>query len=172
MKRSSEILAAEHKIYDGLPTAKQVSHIDVMELYAGYADITFLAHEYDLHALEPFDLLYDKDMNRRRDRQAWRHARKEYKPLLVVVETECTDWNIFNENLNYRGKDRMHELHARRELQYPLVEEGIKACYDQIYDGNFFLVENPAASRIWELPRLQELATRDDVYVVQCHAGA
>ena len=142
------------------------------ELYAGYADITFLAHEYDLHALEPFDLLYDKDMNRRRDRQAWRHARREYKPLLVVVETECTDWNIFNENLNYRGRDRMDELHARRELQYPLVEEGIKACYDQIYDGNFFLFENPAASRIWELPRLQELATRDDVYVVQCHAGA
>ena len=30
LKRSSEILAAEHKIYDSLPTAKQVSHIDVM----------------------------------------------------------------------------------------------------------------------------------------------
>ena len=145
LNRSADILAVEQKIYEALPTAQNVPKIDIMELYAGFADISFLAHQYDLHALEPFDLLYNKDMTRRRDKLAWRRARKEHRPLLVVVETECTEWNIFNENLNYLGKNRMDELEAKRELQYPLVKEGVHACYDQINDGNLFLFENPAA---------------------------
>ena len=110
-----------------MPAAKDVSKIDIMELYAGHADISFLAHQYDLKALEPFDLLYGKDMNSRKDRQSWREAQEKHRPLLVIVETECTEWIIFNENLNYRGKDRMEELYKRREAQLPLVREGVRA---------------------------------------------
>ena len=172
--KASNVLGIEAGIYEALPTAldSNRSKVDIMELYAGHADITFLAHQCDLRAMEPFDLLYGKDMSKRKDKMSWRKAQQDYKPLLVVVETECTDWIIFNENLNYKGKDRMEELYDRRKLQYPLVEEGVQACYQQIADGNYFLFENPAPSRIWDLPRLQELAARHDVYVVQCHAGA
>ena len=120
--------------------------IDIMELYAGHADVTFLAHQYGLHAVEPYDLLYNKDMTTTKDKQSWRAAQTAYRPLLVLVETECTDWNIFNENLNYKGKDRMDELIYKRQKQYPLVKEGIRACYRQIEQGNFFLFENPAPS--------------------------
>eukprot|EP00913_Durusdinium_trenchii_P014636 g13734.t2 len=107
------------QIYDDMPAALDVPKIDVMELYAGHADLTFLAHQYGLQAMEPFDLLYGKDMTLRKDKQAWKSAQRTYKPLLAVFETECTDWNIFNENLNYKGKDRMDELYYKRELQYP-----------------------------------------------------
>ena len=86
--------------------------------------------------MEPFDLLYGKDMSKRKDKMSWRKAQQDYKPLLVVVETECTDWIIFYENLNYKGKDRME---GKRKLQYPLVEEGVQSCYQQIADGNCFL---------------------------------
>ena len=35
-----------------------------------------------------------------------------------------------------------------------------------------FLMENPQKSRLWELPEIQQLASRDDVYLVQGHSGA
>lgn len=127
VNKSAEVLSIEQGIYAHLPAAKDVSKIDIMELYAGHADISFLAHQYDLKALEPFDLLYGKDMNSRKDRQSWREAQEKHRPLLVIVETECTEWIIFNENLNYRGKDRMEELYKRREAQLPLVREGVRA---------------------------------------------
>ena len=34
------------------------------------------------------------------------------------------------------------------------------------------LMENPQKSRLWDLPEIQRLAARDDVYVVQGHSGA
>ena len=119
LNRAANVLAFEAQIYDDMPAALDVPKIDVMELYAGHADLTFLAHQYGLQAMEPFDLLYGKDMTLRKDKQAWKSAQRTYKPLLAVFETECTDWNIFNENLNYKGKDRMDELYYKRELQYP-----------------------------------------------------
>jgi hypothetical protein len=172
LERSSQVLEAELQAYDKLPAAVNLPKIDIMELYAGHADISFLAHQYDLKALEPYDLMYGHDMTKDKYKRSWRRAQKQFSPLLVVVETECTHWNIFNENLNYAGKDRLHELEALREDQLPLVREGVQSCLRQIADGNFFLYENPEKSRIWDLPEVQELASRDDVYVIKCHAGA
>ena len=170
INKSAEVLSIEQGIYAHLPAAKNVSKVDIMELY-GHADISFLAHQHHLKAMEPFDLLYGKDMNSRKDRQSWREAQEKHRPLLVIVETECTDWIIFNEKgLNY--KIAWRSCTRGEKAQLPLVREGIRACYNQIMQNNLFLFENPAPSRIWELPELQELATRDDVYLVQCHSGA
>ena len=148
LDRSASILSVEAEIYDKLPTVKDMPKIDIMELYAGHADVTFLAHQYGLRAMEPYDLLYGKDMNKQKDRLSWRTAQKTYRPLLAMVETECADWNIFNENLSYKGKDRMDELVYKRQLQYPLVKEGVQSRHQQIKDANLFLFENPAQSRI------------------------
>ena len=152
LERSSQVLEAELQAYDKLPAAINLPKIDIMELYAGHADISFLAHQYDLKALEPYDLMYGHDMTKDKYKRSWRQAQKQFSPLLVVVETECTHWNIFNENLNYAGKGRLHELEALREDQLPLVREGVQSCLRQIADGNFFLYENPEKSRIWDLP--------------------
>ena len=145
LERSSQVLEAELQAYEKLPPATNSSKIDIMELYAGHADISFLAHQYDLKALEPYDLIYGHDMNKDKYKRSWRQAQNWFSPLLVVVETECTFWNIFNENLNYAGKDRMHELeglkHSCREEQLPLVKEGVQSCLRQIADGNYLLFE-------------------------------
>ena len=118
-------MEAELQAYKKLPPATKVSEIDIMELYAGHADI---AHQYDLKALEPYDLIYVHNMSKDKYKRSWRQAQKWFSPLLVVVETECTFWNIFNENRNYAGKDRMDELEALREEQLPLVREGVQSC--------------------------------------------
>ena len=78
----------------------------------------------------------------------------------MVVETDCNPWNIFNENLNYAGKDRMDELNELRDQHRPLVKLGVNACWQQIEHDNLFLMENPAGSRFWELPEVQELMIR------------
>ena len=111
-------MEAELQAYKKLPPATKVSKID----------ITDIAHQYDLKALEPYDLIYVHNMNKDKYKRSWRQAQKWFSPLLAVVETECTFWNIFNENRNYAGKDRMDELEALREEQLPLVREGVQSC--------------------------------------------
>lgn len=106
-----------------------------MELFAGHADVSFMANQYGLTALEPFDLLYGHDMTKNKCKRSWREAQARFNPLLAMVETECTEWVIFNENL----KDRMEELEAKRQQQLPLVREGVATCFRQIETGNFFL---------------------------------
>ena len=143
-----------------------------MELYACHAEISHLAHRYGLRACQPFDILYGMNMKDPSTRKTWREAQSTFKPLLTVVELECTHWCIMNENLNYVGKNRFEELQELRDDDRPLVRQGVQTCEQQILDGNFFLLENPQASRIWELPEIQRLSMRDDVFLVQGHAGA
>lgn len=102
----------------------------------------------------------------------WRQAQRKYRPLVTIIETDCNAWNIFNENMNYAGRDRMDELEQLREEHRPLVKLGVEACWQQIEQENFFIMENPDRSRIWDLPEIQELINRDDVYVVRGHSGA
>jgi hypothetical protein len=170
--RSSKVLQTELKIYEDLPAAKDIPKIDIMEMFAGNAEITHLAHRYDLKALQPFDLKYGIDLLKKGNRDLWKQSQTKYKPLVVVVETDCNPWNIFNENLNYAGRDRMDELNELRNQHRPLVKLGVNACWQQIEDDNFFLMENPPGSRFCELPEVQELMIRDDVYLVRGHSGA
>ena len=172
LKTSSDVLAAELSIYDDLPAALNTPSMDLMELYAGNAEITFLAERYGLKALQPFDLIYNHDMKLSSNKELWRAAQRKFNPLVVIVETDCQHWNLFNENLNYRGKDRLEELNRLRQGRRPLVKLGAEACETQINNGNIFLMENPARSRFWDLPEIQRLALRDDVYVVQGYSGA
>ena len=55
LERSSKVLQTELKIYDDLPAAKDVPKIDIMEMFAGNAEITHLAHRYNLKAMQPFE---------------------------------------------------------------------------------------------------------------------
>lgn len=62
IERSARILQVEHQIYDDLPVAKDVTKVDIMEMYAGNAEISNLAHRYDLRAIQPFDLRYGQNL--------------------------------------------------------------------------------------------------------------
>ena len=73
LERSSQVLEAELQAYKKLPPATKVSKIDIMELYAGHADI---AHQYDLKALEPYDLIYVHNMSKDKYKRSWRQAQK------------------------------------------------------------------------------------------------
>ena len=92
--RSSKVLQTELKIYEDLPAAKDIPKIDIMEMFAGNAEITHLAHRYDLKALQPFDLKYGIDLLKKGNRDLWKQSQTKYKPLVVVVETDCNPWNI------------------------------------------------------------------------------
>ena len=167
MNTSAQVLTVEHQIYADLPPAKDVPKFDIMELFAGEAEITQLAHRYGLRACQPFDILYGLDLKKPEIKRTWREAQDKFNPLLLVVETECTHWNIMNENLNYTSRGREETLDQLRRDDRPLDRLGVESCLKQIADGNYFLFENPRASRIWDLPEVRELSMRDDVYMVR-----
>ncbi|CAJ1448531.1 unnamed protein product [Effrenium voratum] len=172
LRQAAQVYKIETQVYDKLPPQINASRVDIMELYAGQAEISYRAHQYDLKACQPVDLLYGQDMLDPAQRRQWRETQWRLRPLTLIAAMECTHWSIFNENLNYRGKHRLDDLQRLRQQQEPLVDFAIDGAFDQIEMGNYFLLENPARSRIWELPRMQELAARDDVFIVQGHSGA
>ncbi|CAJ1344302.1 unnamed protein product, partial [Effrenium voratum] len=172
LNQIAEAYITEKKVYDNLPAQRGSCRVDIMELFAGRAEISEKAESYQLRACKPFDIIYGHDMRDPAQREFWRDTQRRLRPLLLVAGIECTAWSIFNENLNYAGKDRMGELIEIRKREMPMVNLAIEGAYTQIELGNFFLLENPAGSRVWELPELQALATRDDVYVVRGHSGA
>ena len=104
MKRlntSAQVLTVEHQIYADLPPAKDIPKFDIMELFAGEAEITQLAHRYGLRACQPFDILYGLDLKKPETKRTWREAQDKFK---------CTHCNIMNENLNYTSRGREETL--------------------------------------------------------------
>ena len=151
MNTSAQVLTVEHQIYADLPPAKDVPKFDIMELFAGEAEITQLAHRYGLRACQPFDILYGLDLKKPEIKRTWREAQDKFNPLLLVVETECTHWNIMNENLNYTSRGR---------------EETLEINFDETTDRSFDLALSPASNRLptattscLRIPELQESGT-------------
>ena len=173
LNKASEVLTIENSIYDKIPAAMNVNHgMDIMELFAGEAKISELAPRHQLRALQPMDILYDVDLASPEGQRLCTQAQNKFKPLVLVAGIACTKWSIFNENLNYAGPGRAELLARLREEELPMVDFTVERCLQQIADGNFFALENPAGSRLWEQASVMNLTTRDDVYVVRCHSGA
>ena len=173
LNKASEVLTIENSIYDKIPAAMNVNHrMDIMELFAGEAKISELAPRHQLRALQPMDILYDVDLASAEGQRLCTQAQNKFKPLVLVAGIACTKWSIFNENLNYAGPGRAELLARLREEELPMVDFTVERCLQQIADGNFFALENPAGSRLWEQASVMNLTTRDDVYVVRCHSGA
>ena len=163
----------EQNVYGNLPSSMDnKSKIDVMEMFAGAAEITHRAPSFGLKSLQPLDFEYGLDLSLEEHQQTWADAQRRFKPLVIIAGIECTKWIIMNENMNYLGRGRMDELRELRAAERPLVTFTTDACWQQLTDGNFFLLENPAPSRLWELPEVHELMVHPEVYVVRGHAGA
>ena len=173
LKQAAQVLTVEQNVYGNLPSSMDnKSKIDVMEMFAGAAEITHRAPSFGLKSLQPFDFEYGLDLSLEEHQQTWADAQRRFKPLVIIAGIECTKWIIMNENMNYLGRGRMDELRELRAAERPLVTFTTDACWQQLTDGNFFLLENPAPSRLWELPEVHELMVHPEVYVVRGHAGA
>lgn len=179
LKSTRKIYEKETAIYKDIPNhvdhIKQGSNadvaiVDLMEVFAGRARVSELAHHYGLSSSQPFDKTFGIDLKSASGIKLLKGAVRKLKPLLLLVAWPCTFWSLFNENMNY--SQRLEVLESLREEEMPLVDLGVDLCLEQDREGRYYLGENPLRSRIWKRTRVQELEDLPNNLSVTCEAGA
>ena len=174
LRNASKIYEQEVDAYNNLisyaETVTDGPKIDLIEIFAGSANLTFRAPRHGLSALEPIDKTINVDLLTEEGRTFVWQAIIKFKPLLVHVAWPCRFWSLFNENLNY--SHRMDELNRLREEERPLVEFGARVMIHQDLQNRLYLGENPLKSRIWEEPGVREVADSPNALTPVCDAGA
>ena len=170
-KRSSNYLQAEHEVY--LATTSTSSRpppaADLWELFAGGALCSRLAHEYDLVAIQPFDLIYGQDFKKASTRSAAFKTLDTMRPLLVMIEIDCKHYTIFNKNLNY--SHRLLEWQQLQDEDHPMLTFSTTMAERQVKAGRFFFVENPERSELWNKPEIKRLEQMQGVFSFVMDSG-
>ena len=173
-KRSYEVLEMEHQTYlTGKTVAERPPpHADLFELFAGDATMSLLAHDYDLVAMEPQDLLYGQNFKDKATRDRIFKTLRNFKPWLVPMGVDCRLWNHFSKNLNWSSYDRQERLQELRDEEREFVRFAIKVAREQLAQGRYFLIENPLRSDLWALDEVQALLQEPGVWSTTLDAGA
>lgn len=146
------------------------SKVDLLETFAGSANVTKLATQRGLKTMVPMDYntgfdLADKQTQRQVDEMLTLR-----RPLLLLQEIDCRPWTLLQDNTNF--VDRPEALEAWRNQVRPMLKKIVSWCEKQDDEGRFWLIENPQNSRLWKEPALQRLLSRPTSRWVTCHTGA
>ena len=167
--KNVKVLEKEVALVNAATVPTKLNKVDLMELYAGASLPTSMAPSYGLTSLQSFDQMDGYDLDDPKVRKLCEKAQQRFLPTLLVIGFPCTNWNIFNENLNY--PHRLHEIYDIREGERDSLKWSIDRCADQIKVGNFYFFENSLRSRIWQEPEVLWLQNHPDNYTVLCDAG-
>ena len=147
LRNMSKIYDNETKVYDSLmyhaKRETKGSRVDLLEVFAGSANVTIRAWKHGLSALEPIDHQYNLDLGKAEDQKMLWQAVHKFRPLQILVAWPRTRWSQFNENLNYA--DRLEELEQLRdEIDRPLVKLGTDLMHFQHQSGKLFFGRKPS----------------------------
>ena len=174
LRSTAKIYNFETKTYEALLTyAEKMAtgpKIDLLEVFAGSANLTFRAPKFNLNALEPMDKTINVDLKTAEGRKFLWQVVKKFKPLLIHVAWPCRFWSLFNENMNY--SHRLDELEELRNDERILVDLGSDLMHHQHQQGRLYLGENVQRSRIWVQPSVESVAELPGNLMTQCDAGA
>ena len=170
--KSARLLESEHQTYVTRKSTRDrpPPSVDLWELFAGRALCSELAHQYDLEALQPWDLVYGQDFMSTSTRRVAFKTLDDFRPMLLMLELKCTHYTLFNKNLNYS-----HRLEEWQELQHedkPLLDFTSSMANRQADAGRYFFVENPERSELWQTPQMMRLMARAGVVTFVLDAGA
>ena len=170
--KSARLLESEHQTYVTRKSTRDrpPPSVDLWELFAGRALCSELAHQYDLEALQPWDLVYGQDFMSTSTRRVAFKTLDDFRPMLLMLELKCTHYTLFNKNLNYS-----HRLEEWDELQHedkPLLDFTSSMANRQADPGRYFFVENPERSELWQTPQMIKLMARAGVFTFVLDAGA
>ena len=174
LRAQQRLYTNEVEAYQALATFADIKRsgvkIDLMELFAGRARVTYMANKYGLSALQPIDQNVGINLDTNEGKMFTIHALQQFKPLLLLVAWPCTWWSLMNENCNYSY--RLDELEQFRQQQRPMVRFTTNLCLKQIEENRLFLGENVLRSRIWKEEPILELTQHPDCQTTVCDAGA
>ena len=117
---------------------------DVIEVFAGVADLSLRAIRFGSTAGEPIDLVYNWDQRSAEDRAHARAYISEARPHLVVIGFPCAkSCGLFDVS----PADRQQELEELRRLEEPFLHVSADTYADQVDRGDDDIVEQPGRSR-------------------------
>ena len=169
-QRSAKLLNNEIQICNVKHKPRPPGAADLWELFAGEATCSRLARQYQLNALQPFDLIYGQDFMDDNIKNMTFRALKRHQSHLLMIELECTRYNLLNKNMNYAY--RLDEWQMRQQEHQPLLDLSVDSALIQYRAGRFFLLENPLRSEVWSKPRVEELRHLPGVWEVVLVLGA
>lgn len=143
---------------------------DVVEVFAGMANITAEALGRQLRAIQPIDAVHGIRLDVKEDFKKLTQLLVDRCPFLVIWEIRCDPWSNI-QHLNYTAE----ELASIRESQY----ESIKGMCDSIsflktHYGVHFLLENPWGTPFWKHPEIVKLMNLENVKLAKgsmCNFG-
>ena len=176
VRKAMQALTVEQQCYaTGCKSANRRIRwkLHVLEVFSGSAHISHQAvNKWGLRVGTPIDICNGFDLSSKMCQEhVWKYVQTN-RPLVTVLGVPCTVWSIFNENMNYRAKDRLSELMRARHASLPMVRWVVKLCMWLHENGLHFLVENPVASRLWEAEPLLRLGSISGVVSVVGHQCA
>ena len=121
---------------------------DLLEGFAGEANPSKMAGDYNLTAAEPAEVDLGWDLATEEGRDKWKTSVRENKPWLTILGYPCTNWCIYNKNVNFQGPRRAI-LDARRMSEKEIKELTAWTMREQYDGGRWFLFENPPTSDVF-----------------------
>ena len=105
------------------------------------------------------------DLSKEEDQKRLKFLQQQEKPMLLIGSPPCGPFSpLQNLSKNKRTAEENEAILAEGRLH---LEVAVDAYHRQIDNGRYFLHEHPKPSASWSEPCIQDLASRDDVFVVQ-----
>ena len=131
---------------------------DLIEIFGGHAEITRVALQQGLRAVQPVDQVYGVKLGTSADWNQLRSLLAQHRPFLIVYEIECTLWSNI-QNLNY-DQVTLEALRHTQDLSIREMVRTICECHETF--GGHFLLENPANTNFWKHPQILRLLRLPD----------
>ena len=116
------------------------------------------------------DLIYGQDFFKQKVRSQAVETLDKFRPILLMIEMDCTHFTHFNKNMNY--SHRLEQWHELQQKDQPSVTFSTTMASKQHHDGRFFLLENHLRSELWDQPQVIRLASLPGVYTFVLDSGA
>ena len=119
-----------------------VGKIDFLEMFSGSAKLSQSAAMQGLRVGAPIDLRTGYDLLTAEGRRKAMEAIERQQPKIIHMAPVCGPWSQMQIN-------HPSDTYQKRKKYLPMVEFCARVALYQIEHGRYFIIENPATSKIW-----------------------
>ena len=154
-------------------TAQCVPHFaqvgpDVLEIFAGRAQVTQSFARWGWHAARPVDVKWGDDLYQADQRAELLGWIDQHRPRLVIVSYPCKHWSILT-NMQYTAPQEKRQLQNLRKKDGVLLEFVEQVFARQLDRGDDALAENPVNSRSFTTHPMKRVLCHPEVYSALSH---
>ena len=131
--------------------------LDFLELFSGSAKLSQAAAMQGLRVGAPIDLRTGYDLLTAEGRRKAMEVIERQQPKIIHMAPVCGPWSQM-QNINDPA-----DTYQKRKKYLPMVEFCARVALYQIEHGRFFIIENPATSKIWFTKHFQRLLMKHTV---------